>query len=170
MTKRGRMLLAMLVLGWCAAGCAMFGDDDTKLIHVQESQMNWLDVIYTSGAGQPATRLSLMGSGHLRIQQGTSPLVIDDFSREVKNKHWNDVHADQFNVTPEEVRNLFQAFVDRGVMRKPCQDFTGAAERGAPFARIVGTLDNTAIARDVVEPELLCVIQDLIKTFEHPQP
>ena len=165
-------MVLVLMLGWGVSGCAMFGSgNDVQRFAVEASQLNRLEVYYTPAMGQATTHLTLMGSGHLRIQHGTSPLIGNDFSQDVKDTHWTDLSVDQLTVEPAEMCRVFQAFVDRGLVReKPAPDFLGSAERGGPFARVLGTLNNTVIARDVLEPELLSLIRELIKSFEQSAP
>jgi hypothetical protein len=165
-TRRIAAAAVVLLLSAVAVGgCALFSSD-TKPFIVKDSQLNWLEVCYFPGAGQPAVKLSLMGSGLIRIMKGASPQVGNDFSQDVANVRWNDVKVDQINVQPAEMRGVFQAFVDRGVLREPDKDFVASANRGVPVARITGTLGYEHVVRIAVEPELTGFVRELLKVFD----
>jgi hypothetical protein len=169
LTRAARPLAAAVALT-AAGGCAFFDPaDKAEHFSEEESTLNTLDIYYVTGLDQPVTRLELMGSGHCRVRRGASPQLMNAFSQDVKDRNWNDLSVDQLTLEPAEMRRIFQAFVDRGLMRKqPAADFADAAKRGAPFARALGTINNNVVCREVAEPELLSLIAELIKAFEHP--
>lgn len=128
--------------------------------------MNRLEILYLQGAGKPPVQLSLSGSGNIRIRQGTSPQMANDFAMDVSNVKWNDVSVDQINVDPSEMRDIFQSLVDRGLFREPDKDFAAFAGRGNPAARIIGQLNTEPVARLVFEPEILGFIRDMLKVLD----
>ena len=159
------VVLALLALCFGGSGCSIFSSKDRPVV-VKDSQLNWLEVCYLPGAGQPAVQLSLMGSGLIRIKRGSSPLVANDFSQDIANVKWNDVDVDQINVEPARLREIFQALVNRGLLRETDKDFAPSANRGVPTARITGLLDKEHVVRIAVEPELVGFIRDLVKLFD----
>ena len=128
--------------------------------------MNRLEILYLPGAGKPPVQISLMGSGNIRLRQGTSPQMANDFSMDVASMKWNDISVDQINVAPSEMRDIFQSLVDRGLLRDPDKDFASFASRGNPAARIIGHLNNEPVARLVYEPEILGYIRDMLKILD----
>ena len=161
-------------LGWALAiaaaalgigGCTMFFGGDERHV-VGESQLNWMEIRYVPATGKPGTILSLLGVGQVHIKRGASPQVMIDFSVDTSHAAWNDVKSDQITLTPAEMRNIFQAFADRGVFGEPSPDFVAAAERGGPFARIRGRLDTETVARYAVEPELIDLIRAIERMFD----
>jgi len=160
--------LVLLVLGIGSGGCAMFSSHEKTI--VKDSQLNWLEVGYLPGMGQPPVQLSLMGSGHIRIKRGGSPLVGNDFSQDVANEKWSDVSVDQLNIEPAQMHDIFQALVDRGLLREPDTEFAASVTRGIPTARITGTLDMEHVVRVAAEPELVGFIRELIKLFDENKP
>ncbi len=162
------LLLAVLWAG--GNGCSMF-DGKKQMILVEESQLNALVITYQPGMSKAPVQLSLMGSGHITIKRGTSPLIANAFTQDVANQKWGDVTVDQITIEAAQMREVFQALVNRGVLREPDPSFVASADRGSPIARIVGTLNNEPVARLAVEPELVSYIRDLIKLFdENMQP
>ena len=61
---------------------------------------------------------------------------------------------------------MYQALVDRGLLRNADKDFLAAANRGGPVARIVGSLNNQRITRLAIEPELIGYIREVIRLFD----
>lgn len=157
------LALAMGCVG--GSGCSMFSSEN-KTPHIRESQLNWLEVCFLPGMGQPPVKLSLLGSGNIRIRRGSSPQIKNDFSQDVTSAKWNDVSEDQINVLAAEMRDIYQAMVDRGLLLEPDKDFILSASRGVPQATITGSLNNDRVARVAVEPELVGYINSLIKLFE----
>jgi hypothetical protein len=173
MRKRNRISAALLLTVLCLAGggCMMLANKDPNpALVVQESQLNWLEVRYFPRPGQPPVLLSLQGSGHIRIKRGSSPLAGDDFSQDVANVKWTDLHEDQINLTPAQVREIFQSLVDRGLLREPDKDFVASATRDMPTARITGKLDTEPVARLALEPELVGYIRSLLQLFDEHKP
>jgi hypothetical protein len=115
-------------------------------------------------------QLSLLGTGLVRVKHGASPQVGNDFSQDVANARWNDVQVDQRTILPAEMRDIFQSFVNRGVLREPDRVFVGAAQRGGPVARISGVLDRNRVARIGVEPEMVGFVRELLKIFDDQRP
>lgn len=150
-------------------GCAMFSGKD-PMMQVKESQLNWLEVRYLPGLGQPAVQFSMMGTGLIRIKRGNSPLVTNDFARDVANHQWGDIQTDQINVPSADIHRIFQSLVDRGLLREPDKDFASFASRGVSVAHISGTLNNTHVARIAVEPELVGFIREMLKLFDDRKP
>ena len=152
----------------CAAGsgCAIFSHKDETML-VQESQLNWLEICYLPGSGKKPVQLSLKGSGNILLRRGTSPLISNDFARDIDNLQWADISVDQINVEPAQIRNVMQALVDRGLLREPDKDFLPSASRGLPVARITGSLNNEPVLRIAIEPELTGFIREVLKLFDH---
>ena len=165
MIKRCALVFTLTILCLGSNGCTIFSESD-KLIVVEESQLNWLEIAYVPGMGQPPVQLSLMGSGHIRIRRGTSPLITNDFSQDVKNIKWNDIAVDQITIEPAQVRDLYQSLVNRGLLREPDKDFAASVSRGVPKARIVGMLNGDPVARVAIEPELIGFVRELLKLFD----
>ena len=153
--------LALLVV---ASGCSILSGNSPTI--VKDTQLNWLEISYLPGQNKPPMQLSLMGSGHIKIKQGTSPQLSNAFSQDVANVKWNDINVDQVNVEPAQMRDVFQALVDRGLLREPDQDFVTSAKPGTPIARIIGSLNNEHVVRLAVEPELVGFIRDVLKLFD----
>jgi hypothetical protein len=154
-------LLAVAVLCAVAAGCA--SDKEEKIIKVSDSQLNWLEIVYLPDGKQPPVHISMTGAGDIRIKRGKSPLIGNDFSVDVGNKDWGDTQEDQINTTSADMREIFQTFVNRGLLLKtPNPVFLAESKRGGASARIRGTLDSEQILRIAVEPELLAVIRYLV--------
>jgi hypothetical protein len=155
--------LALASLGLVSAGCALFSSENTHPV-IRESPFNWLEIDYLQGHGKSPVRLSLLGMGNIRMKRGVSPLVKDDFAHDAANIHWNDIQTDQINLDPADLRSLFQAFVDRGVLDKPNPDFPTST--GCPVARIRGALNGDSFERVAAEPELTGYVAELIQLFD----
>jgi len=157
--------LALTLACAVGSGCATLWNHD-KPITVDESQLNWLEIAYRPGMGKPLVQLSLLGSGNIRLKRGTSPQISNDFSQDVDNVLWDDVNVDQLNVQTSQMRDVFQALVNRGLMQEPDKDFLESAKRGVPEARITGMLNNERVKRLAVEPELIGYIRELLRLFD----
>jgi hypothetical protein len=161
LTSYGLILLTGLLTG----GCAMFSGPDPEM-RVSDTQLNRLEIQYLPGRGERLVRLSILGTGYLQIQRGASPLVTNDFSQNTLSSQWSDHQVDQISLQPSESLMIFQTFVDRGLFRKPDPAFQPAVDRGGAMAIISGTLNNEAVARQAIEPELLGYIRYLITIFD----
>ncbi len=165
MRKSVATIWILSILAVAVSGCSMFPGPDPAM-RVCDSQLNRLEIQYLPGLGDPLVRLSILGSGYLRIQRGVSPLVTNDFSQNVICSQWGDIQVDQINLQPAEALMIFQTLVDRGLLREPDKAFQSTAQRGGATAIITGTLNNEAIARNAIEPELLGYIRHLITIFD----
>lgn len=155
--------LALASLGLAASGCALFSSENTHPV-IRESPFNWLEIDYLQGNGKAPVRISLLGMGNIRMKRGVSPLVKDDFAHDAANIHWNDIQTDQINLDPADLRNLFQALVDRGVLDKPNPDFPTSS--GGPVAHIRGALNGDSFERVAAEPEIAGYVAELIQLFD----
>jgi hypothetical protein len=165
MWKSVATVWTLSILWVATSGCTMFSGPDPAM-RVNDSQLNRLEIQYLPVHGEPLVRLSVMGSGYCRIQRGVSPLVTNEFSQNVTSSQWGDVQVDQINLQPAEALMIFQTLVDRGLWREPDKAFQSAAQRGGATALITGVLNNEAVARNAIEPELLGYIRHLITIFD----
>jgi len=156
------------MLGLCLAVLSGCATDSEKIRHlVGESQLNWLDIHYMPGKGQPMTRISIGQTGHVVIQRGTSPALMDDFSQDVASKEWPDLETNQANLPSDEIRQVFQDLVSRGVLLPANKEFLEAQKRSkGPLAHISGQLDNERVDRMVAEPELLDMVKKIATFFD----
>ena len=160
------LVLALACLG--AAGCALFREAEPPQVVVAESALNRLEVHYAPDTGKKPVRLSLQGTGHILVRYGSSPQIDNHFSQDVANEKWHDLREDQLTISPAQMRGIFQALVDRGLLREPDKDFLvlASADRNLPVSQITGRLNNTAVTRLVVEPELAGYLRELLRLFE----
>jgi len=167
---RNRLLAALVVSALCVGvpGCALFRAEEPRQIVVSESPLNSLEVRCAPDAGKKPVRLSLQGTGHILVRTGSSPQIDNHFSQDVASAKWHDLREDQLTISPEQMRDIFQALVDRGLLREPDKDFLAlaAADRDIPVAQITGRLNNTAVTRLAVEPELAGYLRELLRLFE----
>ena len=160
------VLFASAVLA--AGGCASSGNRPRHI--VADSGLNWVEITYLPGTGQPPVQIALFGVGHMRLKRGRSPLVTDSFSIDVAHAAWTDIAADQLNVPREEARAIFQALADRGVLAPPDREFLAAVPAGGPVAHVRGRIDTETVNRQAAEPELLAYIRELAGYFDRASP
>ena len=147
-------------------GCALFRAEDPQQIVVTESPLNRLEIRYAPDTGKKPVRLSLEGTGHILVRTGSSPQIDNHFSQDVANAKWHDVREDQLTISPAQMRDIFQALVDRGLLRAPDKEFLASVDRGIPVVQIAGRLNNDAVTRLAVEPELAGYLRELLRLFE----
>lgn len=158
-----------LLLPIVATGCRLFQEEDFRR-HIAASSLNHIEILYVPGSGQAPVQVALLGSGHIGIKRGTSPLLRDVFSQDVKDKRWNDLDVDQATIDPEEMNAMFQTLSDRGLFRKPDPAFAGGAAQGAPHIRVVGRLNGERVDRVACEPELVDVVRRLVARLDASRP
>lgn len=135
--------LAMLA----ASGCASV-DSEGRLRHkqfeVRGSGLDWLEIAYQPAPGDERfpypVRLSLVGSGKVEVKSGPSPQVEDAFSVDFANPHWNDIVRETLTFPPEEMKEVFQTFVDEGLVATPTPPRIERLRR--PFITYVGTVNT----------------------------
>jgi len=151
-------LIALACLALVAPGCAF---NKPKRFIVSDSSLNWVEITHL-GTNQPGAmvRFSLIGSGSLQLRRGSSPRVLDDFASNTAHPNWDDFRQEEFTLPAGEMRQIFQALVNRGIF-----DEEPPANRGAPvlpMAKISGRLNGDRFFRHTTEPELLEIVDRLL--------
>ena len=146
--KKGFRVLAFAVPALLAAsGCASV-DSEGRLRHkqfeVKGSGLDWLEIAYQPAPGDDRfpypVRLSLVGSGKVEMKSGPSPQVEDSFSVDYGNPHWHDIVRETLTFPPEEMKEVFQTFVDEGLVATPSPPRRENLRR--PFVEYAGTINT----------------------------
>jgi hypothetical protein len=153
--------LALLTAGG-PLGCAL---TKPKRFSVSSSSVNWVEIVYL-GTNQPSSmaRISLIGSGSIQLRRGNSPRVLDDFAGNTAHPNWDDYKQDELNVSSAEIRQVFQALVNRGVCDKEPKHPEGSPV--LPMAKLNGRLDGERFFRHTTEPDLLEVVTRLLALID----
>ena len=119
------LALSMTIL---LSGCAFLKpvDKDGRIIHkqfeVEVSGLDWLEMVYFPAPNDPEIRnicrLSIYGTGERVFRTGRSPRLADSFSDAVGDPYWNDYFSDRIHLDREEIQEVFQIFVDEGIVPK----------------------------------------------------
>lgn len=155
------------------AGCTSPIQEDGRLRHrqfeVNLSALDWLEVGYFPRPDDPRvpspSRLSFFGTGEVQFKTGRSPQVWSSFSGEVEHPHWNEVIADRLHLKPAEMQEVFQTFVDEGVV--PTRSFTLARKAvELPYVNIAGMVGMEKIRLATDNPYLVGLVEEALENFE----
>lgn len=158
-------LFTLLPLALLLAGGPLGCLTKPKRFTVTDSPLNWVEIAYL-GTNQPVSmlRISLIGNGSIQLRRGNSPRVLDDFAGNTANPNWDDYHQADINVATTEMRQIFQAFINRGVC-----DAEPKHPREAPvlpMAKLNGRLDRERFFRHTTEPDLLEIVTNLLTMID----
>ena len=154
-------------------GCASPVQEDGRLRHrqfeVNLSALDWLEVGYFPRPGDPRVPLpcllSFFGAGEVQFKTGRSPQVWSSFSGEVEHPHWNEVFVDRLHLKPAEMQEVFQTFVDEGVV--PARSFTIARKAvEKPYVNVAGMIGMEKIRLATDNPHLVGLVEEALENFE----
>ncbi len=165
--KQFSVVAAVLLQGLAQPGCAYFGTSRPLEFAVQSSALDVLEVIYAPAPENPRfrtpLRMTLFGSGSILLRRGTSPRVMDGFSADIDSPSWQDYHENRLNTSMEEMAEVFQRFVDLGLVYPIRRQPGLPASLPFPLVRVVGKIDGNPVNRIVTEPELVGLIESIIQ-------
>ena len=155
------------------AGCASPAQKDGRLPHAQfdvaNSALDWLEVAYYPRPDDPRIpfpcRLSFFGTGEIQFKTGRSPQIASAFSEEVNHPYWNEVFSDRLHLDAAEIQEVFQIFVDEGVV--PRRAFVVSSQKvHAPYVNIAGTIGMQKIRRATDNVFLVGLVEEAMDNFE----
>ncbi len=157
-------LAGMLVM----PGCRLFRSNEPLRFSVQSTALDALEILYIPdpASGEPPARMTLLGSGHVNLRRGLSPRVMDAFSAEVDHPDWHHYREDSLSVSLEEMKAVFQRFVDLGLFLPSAQAIP-QPETPFPVVRITGRMNRHRVHRRVTEPVLIQLIESIMTTTTH---
>lgn len=149
----------------CLAGCVMWPESD-KPFAVSESSLNWTEIYYTSTNTATAVRLSIIGSGSIVMHRGTSSRLLDPFAVDVESENWNDFERDEINLARQDVQQIHQLLINRGVLKRSKTLPPGTTT----VVQLHGRIDDKVFSCVSADPPLLQVVETIIGLFPPPQP
>jgi hypothetical protein len=134
---------------------------------VDESGLNWLEIYSKKISGKDLVRVRLDGGGVIKIREGTSPLVGNEFAHDPRHEQWDDIRDYQLSISKEEVNRLFQELINNGLFleQKKTED---SPEDTAIMA--FGNIQNHTVYSTIYDPELYEHLQAIVLMFYHPTP
>lgn len=162
------MLLGLVVCG----GCGLFWDDPYVL--VTTTPLNWVEVHYYNARREPVRRESVRvtGAGFVEVKSGTSRRVSDSFAKSMTDATWDDYHTQQFQVDPEQVREMFQDLVNAGLFDRDKMFHKTKQPSPGRFIAVRAALDNKTYSETVnvfeEDPELAERLFNLVRVFKRP--
>ena len=170
-------LLSPLILGaslLALSGCGPFWVD--PYISVQESSLNWVAIHYYSlrnvKPGEPIRRIgvSLYGNGLVEVKEGASELVSNDFAKHYTDGNWGNIRTHRVNLTPAEVRDIFQNLVNFGLLDRE-KTFKAAKEPVQDrFIAVKANIDSNTYSDNAnmfeEDPDLAEELLDVIRSFQ----
>jgi len=159
--------LLLLPLALCA-GCVSYGPDEIlphKAVVVEGSGLDNAGFLYEPAPGDARfpwpCRLELYGTGSAVLRTGPSPQIRDSFSQDVDNPAWNAFVEEKRDFTPEQMRIVFQVFVDEGLIPSRSVRETGP-ER--PLLQCAGTIGRDKFVRVTRNRHIVDVFEDFVET------
>ncbi len=146
-------------------GCTTWMESD-KPFQVSTSSLNWTEVLYSTTNTPAVVRLSILGSGNIVMRRGTSSRLLDPFAVDVESENWADYEHDEVNLTRQDVRQIHQLLVNRGVLKK-VKELPPDTEK---LIQVHGRIDDKVFATVTASPPLIHVIESIIALFPPPRP
>ena len=169
--KKTIAALAMLV-AVLAAGCRYVNED--PIFTVEDSSLSWLEMHYCNYRRLPIqrVRVKLDGTGFVEVKHGTSKRVSSEFAKDNGDGTFQDYHYSRINITPEEMKQVFQHLVDNGLFKKRWRRNSNVNSNEAIFVQ-ANINNHTCGSQDdvfVTNPELGDSLQNVMLMFYHPSP
>jgi hypothetical protein len=122
--KKIILFVCFVALATIQFGCVSPVQSDGRLAHssfdVKISELDWLEILYIPAKNDREIllpcRLSFFGVGHVDFKTGKSPKFWKETSTDTTNPDWGSYYTDRITIGKEEMENVFQAFVDEGVV------------------------------------------------------
>ncbi len=164
--------IAWVVVAAAGSGCLSPVDDAGRLRHrrieVSLSGLDWMEISYYPADDNPripeACRLSLFGAGEVIFKTGRSPQIWDSFSEDVAHPDWNEVYTDRMHLSREEMREVFQAFVDEGLVPSSWP-IRRAEPIDKPYVRIVAQIGMEKVRRITDNRNLVDLVEAALENF-----
>lgn len=168
-----KVLLTLLAL-LTFAGCGPFWVD--PYITVKESSLNWVSIHYytlkNQKQGEPLRRIgvTIYGSGLVEVKEGSSELVSNDFAKRYKDNNWKNIRSHRVQLTPEQVRDIFQNLVNFGVLDRE-KTFKSSKEKVQDrFIAVKANIDTNTYSDNVnifeEDPDLAEALLDVVREFQ----
>jgi hypothetical protein len=156
------LTLAALVL---ANGC-FDPFHSNPYFEVEDSGLDWLEIYNKEVPGKRLVRVRIDGSGIVKIREGTSPLVGDEFAKDNTHEHWEDIRDYQITIPRDEALRIFQGLVNNGLFleQKKKED---SPENDVIMA--FGNIKNHTVYATIYEPVLHEHLKSLVLLFNRPR-
>jgi len=134
---------------------------------VDESGLNWLEIYYKPIASKKLVRVRLDGGGVVKIREGTSPLVGNEFAHDNLNDRWDDIRDYSLTISKAEANRIFQELINNGLFLE--QKKSADSPEGAAIMAF-GNIQNHTVYSTIYDPDLYEHLNAIVLTFYHPQP
>ncbi len=168
------MILFFVSITLLSAGCISPVDQDGYLKHkditVSLSDLDWIEIAYfpdteTSDIQDPC-RLSFFGTGQVEFRIGRSPQIWSDFATNFDHPDWNDITVDRMHLSKSEMTDVFQTFIDNGLIPSDMARFTKSAELTTPYIKVLGSIGFEKFKRVTDNKYLVELTEDALSNFE----
>ena len=166
-------LVAFLILAVLNfSGCGLFWDD--PYVAVTTTPLNWCEIHYYNATREPVRRVSVRvtGAGFVDVKSGTSRRVSDSFAKSMDDETWNDYRVRQYNVDPEQVREVFQTLVNAGLFDRDKMFTSTKYPSQGRFLAVRAAIDNKTYSevKNLFEedPELAERLYNVVLEFNRP--
>ena len=151
-----------------APGCAST-DREGRIPHesfaVAGSGLDHVSFVYDPAPGSERFphpfRLELYGTGLVTFRTGPSPQVRDSFSTASADPDWQRMVQGRFAVSPDEMRDILQVFVDEGMV--PSRAVRGNLG-AAPVVQYAGNVNNKKFRNATSNAVLVDAVEDFAET------
>ena len=106
-------------------------------------------------------RLELYGTGAAVLKTGPSPQVVDAFAQDISHRSWNSFVEARREFTPAQMREVFQVFVDEGLVPSRQVREEGPA---LPLLKCAGTIGPNKFVRQTRNRLLVDAFEDFVET------
>jgi hypothetical protein len=167
-TRRASLVVAAAIAAVASVGCTVYGPTE-KLPHKQydvvESGLDNATFLYYPAERDTRfrwpCRLELYGTGAAVLRTGPSPQVVDSFAHDINDRSWNSFVEERKQFTPAEMREVFQVFVDEGLVPSRNVREEGPA---LPLLQCAGTIGRNKFVRVTRNRLLSDVFEDFVET------
>ena len=164
------LIAAAAAVAVTLTGCVSQLDADGRLKHkefqVEISGLDWLDIAYHPAGDDTAltrypVRISVAGTGAVECKTGRSPQIWKTFSTKSDDPYWNEIFTARENLDNEDIRAVFQRFINEGVIPdKPPRDTPKM-----PHITVVGKISNNKVRLITDNIHLVSLVEEILENF-----
>ncbi len=152
-------LLPLMLLTGCASDWYMPPEKFT----VEQSRLNWVQILYQAKEDAPRIRCDMRNDGIITVLEGHSVTVGDDFNIEYDKATFGDIRKYHYTMPPDLFRETLQVLVNAGLLeRKPAEE----EDPVYPKVLIKANINHRKIDKFTADPDLIAEIRTQLFQFK----
>ncbi len=157
------VVFCLAAAGVLLPGCQSWDEITNGPVHiaVNDSPLNWMEILYLPKPGAPTTRITMRDKGEVRVERGRSKLVNTSFAYEYEEDSWGEREVVSFWVPHKRQIEVYQTLVNYGILKVPKEPDEPPVET----ILVKGNLNGRKIDRYVFDDALIFEIEKLVRLY-----